>query len=92
MRKYQRGQIWYVDYYYDGRRIRRKVGSEKDAENALAAIKADILRGEYRFKKDSRISFEDFAERYLEYGKINKKRSWQRDRWSPISKASFFQK
>ena len=82
MRVYQRGQIWYVDYYYDGRRIRKKVGSEKDAENALAAIKADILRGEYRFKKDSRISFEDFAERYLEYGKINKKRSWQRDRWS----------
>ncbi|MCK4429711.1 MAG: hypothetical protein KAW19_00255, partial [Candidatus Aminicenantes bacterium] len=82
MRIYQRDKIWYVDYYYDGRRIRKKVGSEKDAENALAAIKADILRGEYRFKKDSRISFEDFAERYLEYGKINKKRSWQRDRWS----------
>ena len=82
MRKYQRGQIWYVDYYYDGRRIRKKVGNEKDAENALAAVKADILRGEYRYKKESKIRFEEFAERYLEYGKVNKKRSWQRDRWS----------
>lgn len=73
---------WYIDFYADGRRIRKAVGAKKDAENALSALKADILRGEYRFKKDSRIRFEDFAERYLEYGKINKKRSWQRDRWS----------
>jgi len=78
MRKYQRDQIWYVDYYYDGRRIRKKVGSEKDAENALAAIKADILRGEYRFKKDRKIRFEDFAKEYLDYAKVNK-RSWGRD-------------
>jgi len=82
MRIYQREQIWYVDYYYDGRRIRKKVGSKKDAENALAAVKADILRGEYRFKSESKIRFEDFAERYLEYGKTNKKKSWIRDRWS----------
>jgi integrase len=78
MRKYQRGKTWYVDYYYEGRRIRKKVGSEKDAENALAAIKADILRGEYRFKKDRKIRFEDFAKEYLDYAKINK-RSWGRD-------------
>jgi integrase len=78
MRKYQRGKTWYVDYYYDGRRIRKKVGSEKDAENALAAIKVDILRGEYRFKKDRKIRYEDFAKEYLDYAKTNK-RSWSRD-------------
>jgi len=89
MRKYQRGQIWYVDYYYDGRRIRRKVGSEKDAENALAAIKADILRGEYRFKKDRKIRFEDFAKEYLDYAKINK-RSWGRDESSLKRLLPFF--
>lgn len=61
MRKYQRGKTWYVDYYYEGRRTRKKVGSEKDAENALAAIKADILRGEYRFRKDRKIRYENFA-------------------------------
>lgn len=78
MRIYQRGRSFYVDYYYEGRRIRKKVGSEKDAKNALAAVKADILRGEYRFKKDRKIRFEDFAKEYLGYAKINK-RSWTRD-------------
>ncbi|NOR52737.1 MAG: hypothetical protein GQ536_01420 [Candidatus Aminicenantes bacterium] len=61
MRTYQRDQIWYVDFSHNGRRIWKKVGSKKDAENALAAVKADILRGEYRFKSESKIRFEDFA-------------------------------
>ncbi len=61
MRIYQRDQIWYVDFSHDGRRVRKKVGSKKDAENALAAVKADILRGEYKFTKDNKISFKDFA-------------------------------
>jgi hypothetical protein len=50
-----------LDFFYDGRRIRKKVGSKKDAENALAAVKADILRGEYRFTKDKKILFKNFA-------------------------------
>ncbi len=69
---------YYIDLYADGRRVRRAVGSKRDAENALSALKADILRGEYRFKKDRKIRFEDFAEEYLDYAKINK-RSWSRD-------------
>ena len=69
---------WYIDFYADGRRKRKAVGSRRDAENALSAIKADILRGEYRFKRDGKTRFEDFAKEYLEYAKINKK-SWERD-------------
>jgi len=78
---YKIGKKWYVDFYYDGKRIRKAVGSKKDAENALIAIKADILRGEYKFKKESKIRFDDFAKEYLEYAKINKK-SWRRDKTS----------
>ncbi len=52
---------------------------EAKSPKALAAVKADILRGEYRFKSESKIRFEDFGERYLEYGKMNKKKSWIRD-------------
>ena len=78
MRIYQRGQNWYVDFSHDGRRIRKKVGSKKDAENALAAVKADLLRGEYKFRIDRKVRFEDFAKEYLEYAKVNK-RSWSRD-------------
>jgi len=78
MRVYQRGQSWYIDVIHDGRRIRKKIGSKKDAENALAAVKADILRGEFRFTKDKKVLFKDFAKEYLEYAKVNK-RSWDRD-------------
>lgn len=79
---YKVKNTWYIDFYGDGRRKRKAVSKDKrDAENALAAIKADILRGEYRFKRESRIRFEDFAEKYLEHGKINKKRSWMRDKF-----------
>jgi len=75
---YKVKDTWYIDFYVDGRRKRKAVGSRKDAENALATVKADILRGEYRFKKDRKIRFEDFAKEYLDYAKINK-RSWGRD-------------
>lgn len=78
MRIYRRGETWYVDYYFAGRRTRKKVGGRRDAENALAAVKADILRGEYRFKAERKIRFEKFAEEYLKYAKANK-RSWARE-------------
>jgi len=75
---YKVKDTWYIDFYADGRRLRKRVGSKKDAENALSAVKADILRGEFRFRRDRKIRFEDFAKEYLEYAKINKK-SWERD-------------
>jgi hypothetical protein len=72
-------ETWYIDYYADGRRVREAVSERKtEAQAALEAIKTDIRRGEYRFKKDKRIRFEDFAKEYLEYAKRNK-RSWLRD-------------
>jgi len=69
---------WYVDYYYKGKRVRKTVGRKKDAMNALAAIKADILREEYRFTTKPKVRFEDFAGEYLDYAKANKK-SWESD-------------
>jgi len=79
---YKVGNIWYIDYYADGRRVREAVGSQRNALKALVARKADILRGEYKFKKDVRIRFEDFAlKEYLPYLKLNKK-SWHRNKAS----------
>jgi len=72
---------YYVDFYHEGRRVRKAVGSRRDAENALSAVKADILRGEYRFKRERKIRFEDFAKEYIEFAKVNKK-SWRRDETS----------
>ena len=86
---YKVGNKYYIDFYADGRRIRKPVGRKRDAENALTAVKADILRGEYKFKKDRKIRFEDFAREYLEYAKINKK-SWWRDQTSLNKLIPFF--
>jgi integrase len=71
-------ETWYIDYYADGRRVREAIGSKTAAKGALAARQVDILRGEFRFKKEKKIRFADFAKEYLEYAKVNK-RSWQRD-------------
>lgn len=80
---------YYIDFYADGRRTRKAIGSKRDAENALTAVKADILRGEFRFKRETRKRFEDFAGEYLEYAKANK-RSWARDEITLKHLKSFF--
>jgi hypothetical protein len=76
---YQIGNKWYVDLYIDGKRKRKVIGSRKEAENALTAIKADVLRGEFKFKRENKIHFEAFTKDYLEHCKTNKKRSISRD-------------
>jgi integrase len=74
-------EIWYIDYYADGKRVREAIGSKTAAKNALAVRQADVLRGEFRFKKEKKIRFEDFMKEFIEYAKIHK-RSWGRDETS----------
>ena len=70
------GKRWYIDTYIDGRRIIRVVGDKKsEAIAAEEAIKTDQRRGEYKFKRESKILFEVLAKDYIEYAKANKK-SW----------------
>jgi integrase len=82
-------ETWYIDYYADGKRLREAIGSKTAAKKALHARTTDILRGEFRFKKEKKIRFEDFAKEYLEYSKINK-RSWLRDETSLKNLLPFF--
>ncbi len=75
-----KGTVWYVDYFLDGRRIRKRLGrSRRLAELALADIQVKLERKELGFAaKDRR--FEDFVEEYLRYAKGNKaEESYQRD-------------
>jgi len=76
---YQIGTKWYIDLYVDGRRKRKAIGSRKEAENTLTAIKADVLRGEFKFKRENKVHFEAFTKDYLEHCRTNKKRSVSRD-------------
>lgn len=77
---FKKNEKWYIDYYFEGRRVRECVGvNKKVAEQALAIRKAEITQGKYNFKQNkASIKFEDFTEAYLEYSKANKK-SYGRD-------------
>ncbi len=73
---------WWIDFYHQGRRIRRKVGaSKKVAEMALADIQVKQAKREFLgVCEPKRIRFKDFAEEYLKYSKANKAdSSYERD-------------
>jgi integrase len=73
---------WWIDFYHQSKRIRRKVGpSKKVAEMALADIQVKQSKKEFLGVCEAKkIVFRDFANEYLEYSKANKaKRSYERD-------------
>jgi len=82
MRVYKRGQSWYLDICQEGRRTRRHIPGARtktEADAALSATKTDLLRGEFNFKREKKILFEDFASLYIERHSKPNKRSWKRD-------------
>ena len=73
---------WWIDFYHQGKRIRRKVGpSKKVAEMALADVQVKKAKNDFLGVCDpKKILFKDFAKEYLEYSKANKaKSSYERD-------------
>ena len=79
--KSKRDGNWWIDYYFQGRRKREKVGPNKrEAETVLGKRKAQIREGKFfDIQRNEKIKFGDFAKIYLEsYSKPNKK-AWQRD-------------
>ncbi len=70
-RLYKREKIWYIDYHYKGKRIRKRTGtSKKHAELTLIDLELKIARDELGFiKKD--ITIDSLIERFLEYNKTN---------------------
>jgi len=80
---FKKGKNWWIDFYHQGKRFRRKVGpSKKVAEMALADVQVRIAKKEFLgIREPKRILFKDFALEYLEYSKANKaKSSYLRDR------------
>lgn len=77
---YQRGEIWWIDYYYKGQRLRERVSkSKKEAMEALLARKGDIVKGRFELvRKRKSCSFEDFACEFLEHLKATR-RWWTRE-------------
>ena len=66
---------WYIDYYFEGQRMRECAGeTKKMAQDALATRKAEILQGRFQWRgKQAPVNFKEFAEEeYLPYSKDKK--------------------
>src|SRR3989338_2905649 len=81
---YQRGQIYYIDYYVGGRRVREAVGENKKlAEVVLKKRKVEIAEGKFLdIKKEEKVKFEDFADTFINLHSKPNKRSWESDLWN----------
>jgi len=75
---YRRGQIWYADYYADGKRVQESTGTanRREAEKFLALRVSEVQRSV--FVKPVNTTLPELGERYIEYAKLHK-RSWKRD-------------
>jgi len=71
---FKKNGAWWIDFYHQGKRVRRKVGpSKKVAEMALADIEVKKAKQEFLgVCEPKKILFKDFADEYLEYSKANK--------------------
>jgi len=74
MRLYQRNDVWYIDYSFQGKRIRVKIGKSKEmAELALKEIEVKRAKGEFTgIVELTKIKFKVLAKKYLEFSKANK--------------------
>lgn len=71
---YRRGEIWYIDYYFEDKRIREKVGpSRKEARDALGKRLAEIREGKFfDRRKEVKVRFEEFVPEFLRWSRANK--------------------
>ncbi len=69
---------WYIDYYYQGRRIRECVGTNKRrAKNALDVRRGEIVQGRFKLQEvKASPLLEEFAKEFLEWAKANC-RAWE---------------
>ena len=75
---YQRGRIWYADYYANGERIQESTGTanRREAEKYLAMRLSEVQRSV--FVKPNNVTLNELGKRYIDYAKLHK-RSWKRD-------------
>jgi integrase len=82
MRTYQRNGVWYIDYSFNGKRVRKKVGtSKKMADLALNDIELRITKREFLgIAEQKKMLFDKLCDDYLDFSKANKaSSSYRRD-------------
>ena len=68
---FKKNNKWWIDYYFNGERIRKPISKlKKEAEKALIKINSDKLHNRYAIPKNEKIKFSDFSMKYIkEYSK-----------------------
>lgn len=89
----ERKELWGIDWYDGIRRRRKLIGTSKgEAKKELAAKKLERLRGRQEIKPAiPLLRFEQFADRYREYSKVNK-RGFYNERYRLIQITEYFGK
>lgn len=89
MALYQRGQIWYVDFYVNGKRVQEstRTRNKRAAEKFYALRLSEVQRGVYA--KPVKVLLDDLGARYLQHAKTHK-RSWLRDEQILVHLRDFF--
>jgi len=81
---YVKGNRWFIDYYYYGKRKREVVGhvdkiTRSIAEKALKARVGEIVQGKFNIAQtDKPVSVEELMDKYLKWAKDNHK-AYERD-------------
>jgi integrase len=93
MGTFKRNGEWSIDYYVGAHRIREKIGPSKgEAEKALAVRKGQIVQGRFELHPQMSVpTFQQFAERYTEYSKVNK-RGFYNEKYRIAQLVKFFGK
>jgi len=75
-RVYRRGDVFYIDYFVEGKRIREAVGKDEgQARRALEKRKQAVITGVFNLGSRRGVRFPDFAERYIELKRTHGRRS-----------------
>lgn len=93
MRTYQRKGVWCIDYSFNGKRVRKRVGtSKKMAELALKEVELKIVKAQHLgIVEPEKLLFEKLCEKYLDFAKANKAvKSYERDRFSVMRLSKTF--
>ncbi len=82
MALYKRGNVWWYEFWYKGRRYREGVGpNKKEAETVLGKHRTEVRENRFfDVRKEADMRFEALAEEYLKYSRVNKK-SFERDEY-----------
>ena len=80
-RIFKRGKIWYIDFEYQGQRYRKSLQtrSKQVAELALKDTDVKIARERFDLAAPTKVNFEDFSQKFLEWYEVQNSRKAYRD-------------